>query len=291
MKKKFYQLTNKSFKNSDVKTYEELWKKVGKDYEGLSLTVDTEFKPVEDDKTGANKSLDDKDDQEGGKEKRKAKKGNEGKFNIIMSTDKEDRHGEIIKQKWDLKNFKKNPVFLDSHQYSSIEHIIGKINKIKVKDEKLQGEVEFMLDNPKGMLAYKMAKQGFLNATSVGFIPLAFDKAGNIEKSELLEDSAVSVPANAEALFEKVAKSKKTDKEKIASINKMDFEKPVKKRNSRLEAIRKISQREEEKANKRKEILKETLAVIQRLSEEKVVSSEKSKMVNRIIKNMLKIKK
>jgi len=92
---------------------------------------------------------------------------------------------------------------LDSHNYSSIEHIIGKVNKIKVKDNKLQGEIEFNLHNPKGVMAFHMALNGFLNATSVGFIPKEFDEEGRMTKSELLEDSAVSVPANAEALFEK----------------------------------------------------------------------------------------
>lgn len=178
MKHKFYPISNKSFAELGVKTYQELWNKVKSDHTGLSAGVDTEFIQV------------------------KAEDGSDtNRFNVIMSTASEDRHGDIVEQQWDLKAFKKNPVFLDSHNYSSIEHILGKFVKVGVTDNKLQGEVEFMLDNPKGLLAYKMAKQGFLNATSVGFIPKEFDNQGRILKSELLENSAVSVPANSEALF------------------------------------------------------------------------------------------
>lgn len=174
--KKFFQLTNKSFDELGVKSHQELWEKVKGDHKGLCACVNTVFTKAED---------------------------SENKFNVVMSTATEDRHGDIVEQNWDLKNFKKNPVFLDSHNYSSIEHIIGKVNKIKVKDGALTGEIEFALDNPKGLLAYNLASKGFLNATSVGFIPLEFSQDGKIVKSELLEDSAVSVPANQEALFEK----------------------------------------------------------------------------------------
>jgi len=106
-----------------------------------------------------------------------------------------------VKQNFDLKSFKKNPVFLDSHNYSSIEKIIGKIDRAKVKDNKFQGDIIFNLDNPLGVLARNMVENGFLKATSIGFIPKDFDEKGNITKSEMLEVSAVSVPANPEALF------------------------------------------------------------------------------------------
>lgn len=175
MKHKYFQVSNKSFEDLGVKTVKELWEKVKDDHEALSMAFETEFTKDAD---------------------------SENKFHVIFSTANEDRHGEIVMQNWDLKAYKKNPVVLDSHNYDSIEHIIGKVNKPTVKDNKLQGDIEFMLDNPKGALAHKMATGGFLSATSVGFIPLAFDKKGNIEKAELLEISVVSVPANSEALFE-----------------------------------------------------------------------------------------
>lgn len=140
--------------------------------------------------------------------------GSENKFNFVFSSADVDRHGDIVIQNWDLGPFKKNPVFLDSHNYGSIEHILGKIDKTRVKDGKLQGVVEYALDNPKGLLAYKMTLGGFLNATSVGFIPKDFDEKGRISKSELLEVSAVSVPANPHALLEKMEKGMEFDEAK-----------------------------------------------------------------------------
>ena len=176
--RKYYQINNKSFQKEGVSTVKELWDKVKGEYEALSMGMETVFTKAEGD----------------------------NKFHIVFSTANTDRHGDIVLQNWDLKHFKKNPVFLDSHNYDSIEHILGRVVKISVKDDMLQGDVEFALDNPKGLLAYKMALGGFLNTTSVGFIPLDFDEKGRINKSELLEVSAVSVPANAEALFEKTIK-------------------------------------------------------------------------------------
>ena len=116
-----------------------------------------------------------------------------------------------------FKEFKKNPVVLDSHNYNGIEHILGKVKNAKVKDKKLQGTVVFAEMNPKGVMAKEMLEAGFINAVSVGFIPKEFDEKYNILKSELLELSIVSVPANPEALFEKL--NKKYDKSKKAGDN------------------------------------------------------------------------
>jgi len=247
MKKKFYQITNKSFDAEGVKTYKELWNKVEKNCKGLAVEVQTEFKAVE---------------------------KSENAFDIVMSTATEDRHGDIVHQEWDLKHFKKNPVFLDSHNYDSIEHILGRITKIKVEDGVLKGRVEFALENPKGMLAYKLAAGGFLNATSVGFIPLEFNDDGSIAKSELLEDSAVSVPANAEALFVKKKKAKMTAKKK-------------KEKTIEEKMLEDIKKKKEERNN---QLIKESLVVIQQLAQKKVDERKKKQMVNRVIKQLIKIK-
>jgi|GEM_PF-1773067 len=178
MKKKYFQITNKSLADLKVKSLKELWTLVqSKGYEGLSLVFDTEFKKAED---------------------------SENKFHAVFSTAKEDRHGDIVVQNFEVANFKKNPVFIDSHNYDGIEHIIGKVQNINSKSGKLEGDIIFAREeNPKGELAFKMASGGFLGATSIGFIPLEFDKDFKILKSELLEISAVSVPANAQSLFTK----------------------------------------------------------------------------------------
>ena len=175
MKRKFFNIEYKSLAELGATTHKEMWEKVkAKGYDGLCISCQTVLT-----------------------------KDADNKFHAVFSTASEDRHGDVVEQSWDLKHFKKNPVYLDSHNYDSIENIIGRVNTIKVKDGALQGDIEFALDNPKGALAYKLAEKGFLNTSSVGFIPKAFSDKGNIIDSELLEISAVSVPANAEALFEK----------------------------------------------------------------------------------------
>jgi len=175
--KKFYQLHNKSLEKNKVKNLSELWEKMkAKGYKGLSVPVNTKFvKSAESD----------------------------NKYHAIFSTASVDRHGDIVEQNWLLKNFKNNPVYLDSHNYNSIEKIIGRIDKIKAKGV-LEGDIIFATVNPLGQLAKDLAEGGFLNTSSVGFIPKKFDdKFERIIESELLEISAVSVPANAEALYEK----------------------------------------------------------------------------------------
>jgi HK97 family phage prohead protease len=172
--KKFLHLNTKTFADYGVASHKELWEKVKGEYAGLSTEAVTTFTKSEDTKT----------------------------YKVVFSTDDVDRHGDVVKQNFVLTHFKKNPVLLDSHNYGSIEHIVGRVNKISTKDN-LHGDVEFAVMNPKGRLAQAMADEGFINATSIGFIPLDFDDKGNITKSELLEISLVSVPANAYALFEK----------------------------------------------------------------------------------------
>lgn len=193
MKKKFFQITKKSFEDEGVSTYKDLWEKVkGKGYTAFQATFVTKMEKAED---------------------------SENTFHAVLSDSLEDRHGDIVKQKWDLKNFKRNPVLLDSHDYWSIEKIIGQWKTIKVEDDKLQGDIEFALFSPLGKLAHDLAKEGFLRALSAGFIPLEFGDKGEIKKSELLEGSMVSVPANPRTLLEKSEKKKNKKKEKTEPEN------------------------------------------------------------------------
>jgi hypothetical protein len=187
--KGFYTIQSKSMSQYGVTTQKDLWAKVkAEGYKGLSMNVKTEFK-----------------------------KGVESPYyHATFSSANTDRHGEIVMQVFDLSGFIQNPVYLDSHNYDSIEHIIGKIHNISTDGGALNGDVEFCLDNPKGVMAEKMVAGGFLNTSSIGFIPLVFDNDGNILESELLEISAVAVPANADALFGKSAEEVEEEKEEVA---------------------------------------------------------------------------
>lgn len=136
-------------------------------------------------------------------------------LDAVFSTNDEDRHGDVVEQNWDLKSFKKNPVILNSHNYYDATEVIGKATGVSVKDGKLEGTIEFAVGaNPKADIIYKLYAGGFLNAFSVGFIAKEFDDRGTILKGELLEVSAVSVPANAMAL----AKAKGIEIEKLYEL-------------------------------------------------------------------------
>lgn len=177
---KYFILNKKTLQESGVNNYQELWLKVKSDgFTGLLIDTQVKF------------------------EKKQAEEVENATYKMTFSDDKEDRHGDIVKQNWDLKWFKKNPVLLDSHNYDSITRIVGRVSKI-TQDPVLNGEIEFA-QNELGQQAQYLVDNGFLNASSVGFIPLEFDNEGNITKSELLEISLVAVPANPRALFEKKA--------------------------------------------------------------------------------------
>lgn len=151
-------------------------------------------------------------------------------LDAIFSTQDVDRHGDTVMQDgWDLKHFTSNPVILNSHNYGDAAEVIGKAKNVRVEKKKLQGTITFAVnENPKAKVIFDLYAGGFLNAFSVGFIPKKFkeNKDGttdwwNIEEAELLEVSAVSVPANARAL----AKAKGIDTD-VLDEAKEDEEKP-----------------------------------------------------------------
>lgn len=126
---------------------------------------------------------------------------------FIGSNDVVDRTGEIVTlDGWDIKSYKKNPVFLWAHKYG--DPPIGKSLQTRIKkDEGLMFKIEFASREvyPFADVIFNLYVGGFLNAVSVGYIPkeLNYDTDKDqlyITKKELLELSAVPVPANPEAL-------------------------------------------------------------------------------------------
>ena len=178
----------------------------------------------------------------------------------IFSSQKEDRHGDVVMQDgWELKNFKTNPVILNSHNHDDATEVIGKVEKgtLKIENGKLFGKIKFAVDeNPKAKIIFDLYAGGYLNAFSVGFIANEYDPKdfSKILKAELLEVSAVSVPANAYAL----AKSKGIDVDKLKEYDKSnnkdnDEDKKVKKTDAKVDNDNSKEGREKDKANKHKE--------------------------------------
>lgn len=128
---------------------------------------------------------------------------------FTASNDRVDRYNEVITAAgWDLTEYKRNPVFQNSHKYGDIMFTLGKSLFTEVRGNALVQQIEFAVGiNPMAKLAYEMYRGKFLNAVSVGFIPLEWEdgKQGQpfsrkFTKQELLELSAVSIPANPDAL-------------------------------------------------------------------------------------------
>lgn len=138
---------------------------------------------------------------------------------FVISKEVVDRDGDILRANGiDLTNYNKNPVFLSFH--NSREFPLGKTEKVWVDVDEVKAIVYFptveeLSTNPEQAsekaklvdFCYHCYKTGMLNAVSVGFIPLEWVETENgfdIQKWELLEFSAVAVPANQDAIAEAV---------------------------------------------------------------------------------------
>jgi len=134
-------------------------------------------------------------------------------LDFVVSDETLDRYNEVIVASgWKLDNYVRNPVFQNSHQYGDIIYTIGRalITEVRtVADRKvLFQRVEFATEaNPIAKIAYNLYKGKFLNAVSVGFIPVQWEMgepggqfARRYTEQELLEVSAVGIPANPNAL-------------------------------------------------------------------------------------------
>lgn len=142
-----------------------------------------------------------------------------------------DRDGEVIKSNgWELENYKKNPIVLWAHDYQSPP--IGKALNVSVSKGKLLFQVKFADSEtyPFADTIYKLCKGGFINATSVGFIPKEWDtakKEGDPSrtylKQELLELSIVPVPSNPDALRNALNQNLITIKEFETLSKTVDF--------------------------------------------------------------------
>lgn len=116
-----------------------------------------------------------------------------------VSTADRDRDDEVISPKGiDLKDYQKNPVLLWGHQYGV--PAIGKCLWSKTDSNGLICKFQFA-ETQFADDIYQLYKGGFMKAFSIGFIPMEYDqKTKTHEKISLLEVSAVSVPANQNAL-------------------------------------------------------------------------------------------
>tara|TARA_Y100000004_G_scaffold48203_1_gene53116 strand:+ start:399 stop:1688 length:1290 start_codon:yes stop_codon:yes gene_type:complete len=148
-----------------------------------------------------------------------AKDGENVRISYVASTDAIDRYGDVVSQNWDLEGFKNNPVILWNHDQMAPP--IGRATNVDIVDGQLMIDVEFDMDDPHAAMIARKAQAGFINAVSVGFQPIQMTPRSELpkdhkaygpdgvfyQKSELLELSVVTVPANGQATQAIAAKS------------------------------------------------------------------------------------
>jgi HK97 family phage prohead protease/HK97 family phage major capsid protein len=129
---------------------------------------------------------------------------------FVLSDGSVDRMGDVVEPSgWQLDRIKSDPVVLFNHDR---DQIVGRWTDIRVKGEQLVGRIVWTTSDkwPKAQYIRDLVREGILRTVSVGFRglarqPLTKDADPNhgpfrFTKSELLECSLVSIPANPNAL-------------------------------------------------------------------------------------------
>ena len=134
--------------------------------------------------------------------------GEEQPMAFVLSTDEVDRHGDqIAADGWRLECYRNNPVFLWAHDYA--RPVIGRSVETWAEPHRLLARVEFAPTQFAQEVA-KLYQAGYQRGVSVGFKPLRYEERRHEKtgaflgirflEQELLEASAVPVPANRSAL-------------------------------------------------------------------------------------------
>ena len=132
----------------------------------------------------------------------------DGPVTFILSTDEVDRHGDVVAADgWRLDAYRENPVLLWAHDYR--HPAIGRAVAVWTEPHRLLAKIEFA----PGAFAQEIAAlyaAGFQWGVSVGFRPIRCEERRDPRtgapiglhylEQELLEVSAVPVPANRSAL-------------------------------------------------------------------------------------------
>lgn len=127
---------------------------------------------------------------------------------FVLSTDEVDRHGDVVAAEgWNLEFYRRNPVLLWAHDYR--RPAIGRALSLWAEPHRLLARMEFAPTAFAQEVA-ALYRAGFQWGVSVGFRPLEFEERRDAAtgaflgirflRQELLEVSAVTVPANRSAL-------------------------------------------------------------------------------------------
>ena len=127
---------------------------------------------------------------------------------FVISSEEVDRHGDVVlAQGWRLQAYLRNPVFLWAHNYGL--PVIGRALAVWPEPGQLLARLEFAPTEFASQVA-ALYRSGYQQGVSVGFRPLRYEERRDARtgaflgirflEQELLEVSAVPVPANRQAL-------------------------------------------------------------------------------------------
>lgn len=147
-------------------------------------------------------------------------------YTFIVSTPEVDRYGTIIVPSGiDYTSYLNNPIVLAQHE--SDDWPIGKCLGFAMNGENLEATLQLHRITDEACEVADLVAAGYVKAVSVGIIPLEYEektidgkKVTIYTKSELVEFSIVSIPANREALIKKSIQSKL--KSIFKSLNKVN---------------------------------------------------------------------
>lgn len=98
-----------------------------------------------------------------------------GLVEYVASDESIDSYREVIRANgWRFNRFQKNAPFVNSHDYGTLENLVGKVVDFAVKGKQLVETVQWAVDvaeNKLAQLGWKMTEAGYLKAVSVGFMP------------------------------------------------------------------------------------------------------------------------
>ena len=132
----------------------------------------------------------------------------EAPMTFVISSEEVDRHGDVVlAQGWRLQAYLQNPVFLWAHDYRL--PVIGRALAVWPEPGQLLARLEFAPTDFASQVA-ALYRGGYQQGVSVGFRPLRYEERRDSRtgaflgirflEQELLEVSAVPVPANRRAL-------------------------------------------------------------------------------------------
>ncbi|MCE2756117.1 MAG: HK97 family phage prohead protease [Ignavibacteriae bacterium] len=133
----------------------------------------------------------------------------DGIWSFTISTPDVDRYGTIIVPSGiDYSAYMNNPVVLINHKSDYLP--IGKCLGFFLNGENLEATIQLDMNDEKAIKVNDKIKNGFVSAVSVGIIPIEQteqnidgEKVTTYTKSELVEFSVVTIPANRDALIKK----------------------------------------------------------------------------------------